>query len=125
MSPGTAAQPWDLPETFFFEGQQVRYGILGSGEPLVLLHGTPFSSVVWRRIAPHLAGRRRVFYFDLLGYGRSEMRPGQPGFHPISTRPSCLRISEAQLFTRSQNRTCNAMSSPGSGNPDNRPFTGK
>jgi pimeloyl-ACP methyl ester carboxylesterase len=32
---------------------------------------------VWRRIAPHLAGHRRVFYFDLLGYGRSEMRPGQ------------------------------------------------
>jgi len=77
MSPGAAAQSWNLPETFLFEGQQVRYGILGSGEPLVLLHGTPFSSVVWRRIAPHLAGRRQVFYFDLLGYGRSEMRPGQ------------------------------------------------
>lgn len=77
MSPRAAAQSWDLPETFLFEGQQVRYGILGSGEPLVLLHGTPFSSVVWRRIAPHLAGRRQVFYFDLLGYGRSEMRPGQ------------------------------------------------
>lgn len=76
-SPRTAAQSWNLPETFLFEGQQVRYGILGSGEPLVLLHGTPFSSVVWRRIAPHFAGRRQVFYFDLLGYGRSEMRPGQ------------------------------------------------
>jgi pimeloyl-ACP methyl ester carboxylesterase len=72
-----AAESWDLPETFDFEGQQVRYGVIGNGEPLVMVHGTPFSSVVWRRIAPHLAARRRVYYFDLLGYGRSEMRAGQ------------------------------------------------
>lgn len=68
---------WNLPESFDFEGQSVRYGIIGEGPPLVLVHGTPFSSVVWRRIAPHLARRRRVFYCDLLGYGRSEMRAGQ------------------------------------------------
>jgi len=72
-----AVESWDLPETFVFEGQRVRYGVMGDGEPLVMVHGTPFSSVVWRRIAPHLAGRRRVYYFDLLGYGRSEMRAGQ------------------------------------------------
>ncbi|MBF6330255.1 alpha/beta fold hydrolase [Nocardia transvalensis] len=66
-----------LSEVFEFEGQQVRHGSIGRGEPLVLLHGTPFSSVVWRRIAPYLAARRRVYYFDLLGYGRSEMRAGQ------------------------------------------------
>ena len=72
-----AAESWDLPETFYFEGQQVRYGVMGDGEPLVMVHGTPFSSVVWRRIAPHLVGTRRVYYFDLLGYGRSEKRAGQ------------------------------------------------
>ena len=70
---------WTLPETFAFEGQAVRYGSLGEVDrpPIVLLHGTPFSSVVWRRIAPHLTRYRRVFYFDLLGYGRSEMRANQ------------------------------------------------
>jgi pimeloyl-ACP methyl ester carboxylesterase len=68
---------WIPPSSFVFEGQSVRYGSLGEGAPLVLVHGTPFSSVVWRRIAPHLARRRRVFYFDLLGYGRSEMHDGQ------------------------------------------------
>ena len=67
----------ELPETAHFEGQEIRYGILGEGPPLVLLHGTPFSSVVWRRIAPHVARHRRVHYFDLLGYGRSEQRAGQ------------------------------------------------
>ena len=64
-------------DTFDFRGQQIRYGTLGEGDPLVLLHGTPFSSVVWRRIAPQLARRHRVYYFDLLGYGHSEQHHGQ------------------------------------------------
>ena len=70
---------WSLPETFDFEGQLVRWGHLGAADlpPLVLVHGTPFSSLVWRRIAPHLTEFRHVFYYDLLGYGRSEMRPRQ------------------------------------------------
>ena len=68
---------WELPEAFAFGDQEVRHGALGAGPPLVLVHGTPFSSVVWRRIAPHLARHRRVYYWDLLGYGRSEMRDGQ------------------------------------------------
>jgi pimeloyl-ACP methyl ester carboxylesterase len=66
-----------LPESFDFDGQSVRYGVIGSGEPMVFVHGTPFSSQVWRRIAPIAARTRRVFYFDLLGYGMSEQRDGQ------------------------------------------------
>jgi pimeloyl-ACP methyl ester carboxylesterase len=74
-----ARASWSLPETFYFEGQAARFGCIGRGDqpPLVLVHGTPFSSVVWRRIAPHLTDRRQVFYYDLLGYGRSEMRSSQ------------------------------------------------
>jgi pimeloyl-ACP methyl ester carboxylesterase len=67
----------DLTETFTFRGDQVRWGAVGEGDPLVLLHGTPFSSAVWRRIAPHLARRRRVHAFDLLGYGASDKHAGQ------------------------------------------------
>jgi pimeloyl-ACP methyl ester carboxylesterase len=68
---------WDLPHTFLFKDQSVRFGVIGSGRPLVFVHGTPFSSVVWRKIAPHFARNRRVYFFDLLGYGHSEMRDGQ------------------------------------------------
>jgi len=77
--PPEAHVTWSLPDTFRFAGQAVRCGMMGSADerPLVLLHGTPFSSVVWRRIAPWLTEHRRVFYFDMLGYGRSEMRTGQ------------------------------------------------
>jgi pimeloyl-ACP methyl ester carboxylesterase len=69
----------ELTHTFLFDGQAVRFGPLGdAGRPtLVFVHGTPFSSLVWRRIAPHLASRRQVFFYDLLGYGRSEMRSAQ------------------------------------------------
>jgi pimeloyl-ACP methyl ester carboxylesterase len=67
----------ELPERFSFDGQEVRWGVAGAGDPLVLVHGTPFSSQVWRRIAPHLTPYRRVYWWDLLGYGESEKRSGQ------------------------------------------------
>lgn len=63
----------ELSNRFVFDGHRIAWGTLGEGEPLVLLHGTPFSSQVWRRIAPWLARRRRVFFYDLLGYGQSDM----------------------------------------------------
>jgi pimeloyl-ACP methyl ester carboxylesterase len=67
---------WDLSHRFDFNGQEIRYGMAGEGAPLVLLHGTPFSSIAWRRILPWLAQRRRVHYYDLLGYGRSAKPDG-------------------------------------------------
>ncbi|KLN60482.1 alpha/beta hydrolase [Kiloniella spongiae] len=65
-----------LDHHFDFKGQSVAWGVIGDGEPLVLIHGTPFSSQVWRRIAPLLARKWRVYYFDLCGYGQSEKREG-------------------------------------------------
>lgn len=66
-----------LVYAFAFEGDAVRYGIWGEGPALVLVHGTPFSSLVWRDLVPSLAPRRRVHAYDLLGYGQSAMREGQ------------------------------------------------
>lgn len=34
----------DLPYTSIIEGNAVRWGKMGSGAPLVAIHGTPFSS---------------------------------------------------------------------------------
>lgn len=62
----------NLPERFDFHGHAVAWGSIGEGPAAVVLHGTPFSSAEWRRIAPCLARERRVFYFDMLGYGRSD-----------------------------------------------------
>ena len=68
---------WKLEDTYTFRGESVRCGSVGDGPPIVLVHGTPFSSYVWHRIAPHLADGHRVYVFDLLGYGRSTKRDGQ------------------------------------------------
>jgi pimeloyl-ACP methyl ester carboxylesterase len=68
---------WNLTETYQSAGGEVRWDRMGSGRPLVLLHGSPFSSYVWRRIAPALAGRWTVYVWDMLGYGASEMGDGQ------------------------------------------------
>ena len=67
----------DLPNTSMIEGNAVRWGMIGSGPPLVAIHGPPFSSQVWRRIAPQFVAHRTIYYFDLVGYGQPEMRDGQ------------------------------------------------
>lgn len=75
---GEAMLPdWCLSWTFDFKGQSVAYDTFGRGDPIVLIHGTPFFSYVWRRIAPELARDHRVYVYDLLGYGQSEKADGQ------------------------------------------------
>jgi pimeloyl-ACP methyl ester carboxylesterase len=77
ISEVSAMSDWTLPGVYEFRGHTVRYGASGAGAPIVLIHGTPFSSYEWRRIVPCLATHRRVFYYDLLGYGQSD-RHGVP-----------------------------------------------
>ena len=55
----------------------IRWTSVGSGPPIVLVHGTPYSSRIFRGIVPALAEHREVFLFDHLGYGQSEQREGQ------------------------------------------------
>jgi len=66
-----------LPNRHNHNKTSIAWGSMGEGEPLVLIHGTPFSSQVWRTIAPLLAERWKIYYFDLIGYGQSEKREGQ------------------------------------------------
>jgi haloalkane dehalogenase len=44
----------------------------GSGHPIVLLHGNPTSSYLWRNIIPHLSGLGRCVAPDLIGMGDSD-----------------------------------------------------
>lgn len=76
---------WDLPERFSFEGHAIAWGMFGEGPPVVVMHGSPFSSREWRRIAPWLARHRRVFCYDLLGYGQSA-KPDADVLHGVQNR---------------------------------------
>lgn len=68
---------WRLSKTFDSAGGTVAYEVLGDGAPVVLVHGTPSWSYLWRKVASELALRFTVHVCDLLGYGTSEKRDGQ------------------------------------------------
>lgn len=68
---------WTLDQSLTWRDQTLRYRTFGEGAPVVLIHGTPFSSWVWHRIAPHVAQNRKVYVYDLAGYGQSAQFDGQ------------------------------------------------
>ena len=58
-----------VPENTLILGQRIANGVHGAGEPVVLIHGTPSSSFIWRNIVPELVDTgHKVHLFDLLGY---------------------------------------------------------
>lgn len=51
----------------------------GEGEPLLILHGYPYSSLEWQSLLPALTSQYRVIAFDYLGMGFSD-KPRQHHF---------------------------------------------
>jgi pimeloyl-ACP methyl ester carboxylesterase len=68
---------WKLDEIVDTSAGAVAAGRCGSGPPLVLAHGWPWSSYSWHRIIPDLARRHLVHWYDMPGYGRSAKGAGQ------------------------------------------------
>ncbi len=60
-------------------GKRIAYVDEGEGDPIVLLHGNPTSSYLWRNIIPELEGSGRVIVPDLIGQGDSEKLPASEG----------------------------------------------
>lgn len=58
-------------------GVEMHAAVMGSGRPVVLLHGLADSHRTWDRVAPALASSRLVIAPDLPGHGLSE-RPDAP-----------------------------------------------
>jgi pimeloyl-ACP methyl ester carboxylesterase len=71
------ADDWRLSKTYDSAGGTVAHEVLGDGPPVVLVHGTPSWSYLWRNVADELEERFTVYVCDLLGYGTSEKRDGQ------------------------------------------------
>jgi haloalkane dehalogenase len=63
------------------DGLRMHYVDEGDGPPVLLLHGEPTSSYLWRNLVPPLvaAGRRAVAP-DLIGFGRSD-KPAELGWY--------------------------------------------
>jgi haloalkane dehalogenase len=56
-------------------GQEMAYVEVGEGDPIVLLHGNPTSSYLWRNVIPHLQPLGRCIAPDLIGMGDSDKLP--------------------------------------------------
>ena len=54
---------------------EMAYVDVGSGDPIVFLHGNPTSSYLWRNVMPHLEGLGRCLAPDLIGMGDSGKNP--------------------------------------------------
>ncbi len=58
---------------WIWQGHQIQYTLMGTGKPLVLIHGFGASLGHWRKNIPVLAqAGYRVFALDLLGFGGSD-----------------------------------------------------
>src|SRR5215212_11576073 len=71
-------QDWFSEKKHFLDVGEARvaYYEEGNGEPLLLLHGCPFSSYIWRKVIPLLSPRYRCLAPDLLGLGDTETPEG-------------------------------------------------
>jgi haloalkane dehalogenase len=56
-------------------GRTMAYVEVGSGDPVVFLHGNPTSSYLWRNIIPHVQELGRCIAPDLIGMGDSDKLP--------------------------------------------------
>lgn len=60
------------PKCVEVEGLRMAYVVHGEGDPILLLHGEPTWSYLYRHMIPQLARAGRVIAPDLIGFGRSD-----------------------------------------------------
>ncbi|WP_261540178.1 alpha/beta fold hydrolase [Burkholderia multivorans] len=65
-------------------GINLHYVVAGSGTPIVLLHGFPYTWYTWYKIIPELAKHYTVIAPDLRGLGQSEKVPMGYDLHTLS-----------------------------------------
>jgi haloalkane dehalogenase len=53
-------------------GSRMHYVEEGQGDPILLIHGNPTSSYLWRNVIPHVEPAGRVIALDLIGMGKSD-----------------------------------------------------
>lgn len=65
-------------------GIRMHYVTAGTGEPLLLLHGTPKTHYYWYRLIPLLTKRFTVVAPDLRGFGDTDKPPAEEGYDSLT-----------------------------------------
>ena len=68
---------WHLNDRVNTSAGIVAAGSAGEGQPIILVHGWPWSSFSWHRLIPALSKHNQVFWYDMPGYGQSNKNPEQ------------------------------------------------
>jgi pimeloyl-ACP methyl ester carboxylesterase len=79
-------------------GRQLRVARLGSGPPLILLHGYPENLQIWSNLAPRLGSRFEVIAFDWPGMGYSQAWPG--GASPFQMASRLVKLLDLWQIQR-------------------------
>jgi haloalkane dehalogenase len=75
MARGISAADWYERRRLRVLDSHLAYVEVGVGDPIVLLHGNPTSSYLWRNVIAGLDGAGRCLAPDLIGMGRSGKTP--------------------------------------------------
>ena len=96
LSRDAAAQPTGMSTSAVsndFERAEIKTGDntifirrYGKGPPLLMVHGFPRTSLMWRYVAPQLASNHTVICVDLRGYGRSGVPVSTEDHYPYTKR---------------------------------------
>lgn len=82
-------------------GINVNYYEAGKGTPLILLHGWPQTSYIWRKVIPALQKQYRVLAIDLPGMGNTDSLPSSDTLavaRLIKTFCDRLQLSQVHLI---------------------------
>src|ERR1700761_8018314 len=86
----------------------LAYNRVGSGPPLVLLHGVGHRRQAWTAVVPRLRDQRELIMVDLPGHGESPpLRPG--GREPVPAMAAEVIASVAELGVGRPSVAVNAL----------------
>ncbi len=88
--PGFVFRPHYLEQ----DGLRLHYLDEGTGDPVLLLHGEPTWSFLYRQVIPELVGRARCLAPDYFGFGRSD-KPTDPDWYSYDAH--CCSIERFAL----------------------------
>jgi haloacetate dehalogenase len=79
-------------------GNKVFYRRYGHGPAILMIHGFPRTSVMWRLLAPKLAASHTVICPDLHAYGRSGIPASADDHSPYSKRAMAKELVDAMAM---------------------------
>lgn len=90
-------RPWGLRDRVRTSAGEIATEVLGAGPPVVLVHGTPSWSYLWREIAAPLAEAHTVHQWDLPGYGDSRLAEGNSASIALHARTLAELVDHWEL----------------------------